>query len=317
MGNVHMAQYAKMPDVEVVLYDRSEERRQRFADRWNVRTVANEAELLASVDVVDVCLPTDLHKDACLRAIAAGKPVFCEKPLARTLEDAEAIRNASMAANMPVMPGQVVRFFPEFAQAHRAVKRGDVGRPAVTRIRRGGLAPSGSKNWFMDHSRSGGVLLDLAIHDFDWLRWTLGPVATVYSRTVGAQTGTGPDYGLTTLTFASGALAHTESTWMDPAGFRVTLEVAGSDGLLQFDSRENPAYRISAQTSDTTADHLKVAESPLLPTDDPYYQELHAFLTAVRTGQPVPVTVDDGIEALRISLAALESARTGRAISLA
>ncbi|PMZ00384.1 gfo/Idh/MocA family oxidoreductase, partial [Pseudomonas sp. FW306-02-F02-AB] len=81
------------------------------------------------------------------------------------------------------------------------------------------------------------------IHDFDWLRWTLGEVKSLYSRSVQARHGEGPDYCLTTLTFESGAIAHVESTWMDPSGFRTTFEVAGSAGLIQHDSRETSSLR--------------------------------------------------------------------------
>src|SRR5204863_4959008 len=143
--------------------------------------------------------------------------------------------DAAAKANVPLMPGQVVRFFAEYATGNRLVKEGKVGKPAAARTRRGGLAPMGSHGWFQDYQRSGGVLLDLAVHDFDWLRWTLGEVKHLYSRSVGVATDGGPDYALTVLTFESGAVAHVESTWMDPSGFRTAFEVCGSEGMIQFD----------------------------------------------------------------------------------
>src|SRR5688572_21354255 len=110
-------------------------------------------------------------------------------------------------------------------------------------MRRGGGQPKGEGMWFRDYERSGGVLLDLAVHDFDWLRWTLGEISQVYSRSLGITRGSGPDYALTTLSFASGAVAHVESTWMDPSGFRVAVEVAGSEGIIEYDSRLTPSLR--------------------------------------------------------------------------
>jgi predicted dehydrogenase len=159
----------------------------------------------------------------------------------------------------------------------------------------------------MDHSRSGGVLLDLAIHDFDWLRWVLGEVKCLYSRSVGASTGTGPDYALTTLTFDSGAIAHVESTWMDPSGFRTTFEVAGSGGLIQHDSRSVATVRV------VTSDGAQLAQ-PTVTGEDPYYLQLEAFMQAVKEGKPVPVTAQDGAMALSIALAACESAKTGEVV---
>ena len=214
------------------------------------------------------------------------------------------------------MPGQVVRYFPEFRKGHALVRDGKVGKPAAAHTRRGGLAPrGGAGDWFMDHARSGGVLLDLAIHDFDWLRWTLGEVTSVYSRSVGAQTGSGADYALTTLAFDDGAVAQVEATWMDPSGFRTTFEVCGSEGMIEYDSRNTPTLRTHiGPPKEGQPARRGGNEAPLLPSDDPYYHQLKGFLDAVRTGTPPPVTGFDGLMAVSIGLAAIESAKTGHAI---
>jgi predicted dehydrogenase len=318
MGNVHAKQYRKMSDVELTFHDRDRDRTKAFTDKWDAVSVNSIEELIASVDVIDICLPTDLHLDTGLKAIAAGRAVFVEKPIARSLAEARALRDAADKAGVPLMPGQVVRYFSEFTNGHQLVKKGAIGTPAAARTRRGGKAPGGSQGWFMDHARSGGVLVDLAIHDFDWLRWTLGEVKFLYSRSVAAERGTGPDYALTTLTFENGAVAHVESTWMDPGGFRTSFEVAGSDGLIQFDSRLNAALRTVRLDPDTTGDYLPgtstAAETPQSDLDDPYYLELNAFLEAVRNGTPVPVTAEDGVRALSIALAAVESTQTRQVV---
>lgn len=159
--------------------------------------------------------------------------------------------------------------------------------------------------WFHDHHVSGGVLVDLAVHDFDWLRWTLGEVDHLYAKSVGAATMQGPDYALTTLTFESGAVAHVESTWMDPSGSRTTFEVCGSGGMIEFDSRT--AASLKAHTGGTTR-----FEGPLAPTDDPYYGELRDFVDCIVNDSAPPVTAYDGFMALSIALAAVESAKTGK-----
>lgn len=307
MGNVHARQYSGMEDVELAVFDRDSDRSQKASSRWNAKSHASLEDLMRAVDVVDICLPTDLHHQTGLAAIAAGRAVFMEKPMALTVEAAEEVVTAAAKANVPLMPGQVVRFFPEFAAGNRMVKNGKIGLPAAARTRRGGGAPQGTDQWFMDHSRSGGVLLDLAIHDFDWLRWTLGEVKQIYSRSVAIEKGSGPDYALSTLTFENGAVAHVESTWMDPCGYlRTAYEVAGSEGLIQFDSRDCPAIRSTAGKP----------EFPLARTDDPYYLELRGFLDSVTQGVPPPVTGEDGLAALRISCAAIQSAKTGKLVRM-
>ena len=310
MGNVHARQYRKMDGIQLGYFERNHVRADSFREQWDAHVCESFEQLLEWADVIDICLPTDAHPEYALKAIAAGKPLFIEKPIARTIGEASAILEAAETANVPIMIGHVVRYFPEFALARQMVLSGSVGKPAAIRTRRGGAAPKGSLGWFMDHERSGGVLLDLAIHDFDWLQWTFGKVKFLYSRSLGAQTGQGPDYALTTLTFESGAVAHVEATWMDPGGFRTTFDIAGSEGLLEFDSRKTPALKT------VKAESLSL-EPSIAPNEDPYFLELSAFLSAARGEAPVPITGQDGLAALKLSLAAIESARTGGVIVMA
>ncbi|MDX2066467.1 MAG: Gfo/Idh/MocA family oxidoreductase [Fimbriimonadaceae bacterium] len=316
MGRVHAAQYVQMPDVDLHFFDRRPERAAEFAARFGAVQAESAEALIDAVEVVDVCLPTDKHRDFGMMAIDAGRHVVMEKPIARDLAAAEALVSGARAKDVKFMPAQVVRFFPEYRLAHDAVQSGQIGRPAAVRMRRGGPAPKGSSNWFMDHARSGGVLLDLAIHDFDWIAWTFGPVHGVESRSVAVEVGSGPDYALTTLTTESGVVAHVESTWMDPSGFRTHFEVAGSEGLLQYDMRETATVRVHQAVTEA-GDMLKVQNSPRLPHEDPYFLELRGFLDAVRDGTEPPVTGEEGIAALKIALAAIESAKRREYVTVA
>lgn len=310
MGSVHARQYARMPDVDLFVHDRKPDRAEAFSKTFRAQSMDSVEALLRQVDIVDVCLPTDLHAEFGHRAIAEGRAVIMEKPMARDLDECVALIEAAERANVPFGVAQVVRYFPEFAAGHRVVQRGDIGRPAAARTRRGGRPPlRGSENWFMDHRRSGGVLLDLAIHDFDWLRWTFGEVAQLYARSVQAKRDEGgPDYALTTLTFDSGLVAHVEATWMDPSGFRTSYEVCGSEGMIEYDSRNAPTLRLHQ-------DKVSVTENVIDPGDDPYYLQLRAFVDAVQAGEPVPVDGKEGAMAVAIARAAMESAREDRTVT--
>lgn len=305
MGNVHMRHYRNIKGVEILLWDQDAEKRDSFQRRWQASAAESFEDLLARCDAVDVCIPTDLHVQIGLKVIAAGKALLIEKPLAQNFEEAMKLYEASEQVGVPFMVGHVARFFPEIKRAHDLVADGLIGNPGVARSRRGGLAPTGSDSWFMDHSRSGGVLLDVAIHEFDWLRWTLGEVKFLNARSVGATVGKGPDYGLTVLTFESGAIAHVESTWMDPSGFRTSYEICGSKGMIEFDSRQVPSLRshLAGKTFN---------EAPLASVDDPYFKELSAFVNSVQTGSKPPITGLDGAMAVGISHTAIQSAREGR-----
>jgi len=311
MGTVHTTHYLRIPGVEVVVWDADPARLSAFCQKHGVLAASSHADLMSKADLVDVCLPTDLHLSTALEAIAAGRHVFVEKPICPTVADCRTLMSAADKAGVKLVPGHVVRYFKEFRTAHDLVVNGKVGKPAAARVRRGGKTPLGSDGWFRDIHRSGGVLLDLAVHDFDWLNWTLGPVTSVYSRSVGvAGTSNVPgDYALTTLKFGSGAVAHTETTWMDPSGFRTSLEVCGSDGMIEFDSRNNQAVK-------TLTDGAVVYDNALHSTDDPFYQQLSTALAYCFDGGEPGVTALEGAQAVAIAEAALTSARTQKWVNI-
>lgn len=311
MGGVHANKYALMPDVEVSVFDVDTAKLEAFCTARKLKQSASLDDLLSGSDAVDVCLPTAFHREAAVRSLEAGKPTLVEKPLARTVEDCQAMIEAAKRGGAMLIPAHVVRYFPELRAAHELIMGGRIGTPASIRLRRGGGAPK--MDWFQDLEISGGILLDLAVHELDWLLWTLGPATSVSSRsvrlgkTVGGAEFNG-DYALTTISFESGAVAHVESTWMDPSGFRVTLEASGSDGMIEFDTRENPSLR--AHTASTAT------ENNYAPSDDPYFKQLRAFVDAAAGRSKPAVTAEEGMAAVRLACAAIESSKTGSLVNL-
>lgn len=312
IGRVHARCWDRLPGAEIVgVLDPREDAARAlglpFTD-WD--TLLRQTQ----PDIVDVCTPTPLHREYVEKAAAAGKAVFVEKPLARTLADCDAMIDAVEHAGVPAMTGHVLRFFPEYAAAKRLVDAGAVGTPAAIRTARMGGFPSWSDapNWYADPAQSGGVALDLILHDFDWLRWTFGPVSRVYARGLyGQKEYEGRlDYALVTLRFVSGAAGHVTGSWAHPSGFRTTLEIAGDRGLVEHDSARSAPLTVSLRGGGSAA------ESPLAPQEDPYYLEIAAFVAALDTNSPPPVTLHDGREAVRIGLAALESIETGKPVIL-
>ncbi|MCU4751223.1 Gfo/Idh/MocA family oxidoreductase [Halobacteria archaeon AArc-curdl1] len=260
----------------------------------------------ATVDVIDVCSPTPTHRPVVETAAAAGIDVFCEKPVAGSLEDAQAIADAAADADIAVMVGHVLRFFPQYAQARDVVEDGGIGNLGVARARRLSAFPDwGHGNWYADRDQSGGVLLDLAIHDLDFLRWVGGDVERVFARRTRWDEG---EHGHVTLRFADGAVGYVEASWGLPAGQELThsFELAGDDGLLEFDG-EQPAMTTSTEQGTTHSSPLSAGG---------YQRQLEAFLESIQAGREPPVTVEDGIETLRLSVAANRSAAEGRPVAL-
>jgi predicted dehydrogenase len=305
MGQVHASKYVQMPDVRLVAFDQDAERLDGFAKRYGAEKATGLDELLDRAEAADVCLPTPLHVPVGLKCLDAGLSVLMEKPMASSLAECRILVERARNGPGRLMPAQVVRFFPEFEKSHDIVTHGEIGRVASVRTRRGGAAPKSP--WYLDLSQSGGVLLDLAVHDFDWLLWTLGPARGVVAGSAGAagliRSGLG-DHSLTVIEFESGAVAHVESTWLDPSGFRVAMDIAGSRGVLQYDSRDNPPLRCHRR-------HGSRTENNYMPADDPYFRQASAFLEAVRTGQEFPVTAEEGAAAVAVAEAAMKSAGSG------
>ncbi|MBS1715733.1 MAG: Gfo/Idh/MocA family oxidoreductase [Armatimonadetes bacterium] len=309
MGGVHANKYAQMHGVEVAVFDTDSEKLAAFVASRGLRAADSFEALLRDSDAMDVCLPTPVHADVAVACLSASKPTLVEKPFARTVAECERMITAARDSGALLVPAHVARFFPEHRTAHEAIARGDIGVPASVRMRRGGGPPKA--DWFLDADASGGILLDLAVHEFDWLLWTLGPAETVTSRSVRlGKTVEGAefrgDYALSTVTFKNGCVAHVESTWMDPSGFRVTIEACGPKGVVEFDSRDNPSLRTHTGTT--------VNENNYAPEDDPYFRQLTAFLEAA-SGQAAPsVKAEEGTEAVRLATAAIQSAKTGEPV---
>jgi predicted dehydrogenase len=321
MAGVHAGCYSRLPNTTVVgVMDVRKEAADALASSHGAPGFTDFAEMMETVkpDIVDVCVPTPWHVDYVVQAAAYPlRGVSVEKPMGRTVADCRRMTEACEAAKVPLFVAHVLRFFPEFVAAKAQVDAGAVGNVAAVRTRRGGPFPRAWENWYGKLDWSGGLTLDLAIHDFDWLRWTFGEVDRVFAKGLmggqpaGAEVGI--DYTLATLRFVSGVVAHVEATWADPGGFKVGIEIAGDEGLLEYNFNQpsgSPFVASVAQTA--TGGGVAVPESPVAVS--PYQLELAHFVDSLERGAPASVSPRDGLEAVRISLAVIESMRTGKPI---
>ncbi|SMB79377.1 Gfo/Idh/MocA family protein [Deinococcus hopiensis] len=298
--------------VELAVHSRNWEEATRLASLWDARVSPDLDSLLAEVDVVDVCLPTFLHRETAERAARAGCHVVCEKPLALAVEDAEAMFAACDAAGVRLFVAMVLRFFPQYRAARELVRAGQIGEPRVLRLKRVGSPPHGGTSWFGDEARSGGVILDLMLHDIDYALWTLGEAERVYARstTAGAH-----QYAQAVLTHRSGASCLIEAGWAYPDGlFRTGIDLAGTSGLIEWSSDAAPP--VQTFHPQKRGEQQAVALPAVSPGTDPFVLELGAVLAALKEDRPFEVTPGEALGALRTAFAIRESARTGRAVTL-
>lgn len=317
MGVTHAAGWTATPATIAGFVGGAPESARPLAEQYAAKVYPTFEAMLADVDVVDICTPTHLHHSQVLQAAAAGKHIICEKPLARTVPQAQEMIAACDAAGVKLLVAHVVRFFPEYAQARAAVAAGDIGQPAVIRLTRGTFRPKKLvDNWFTDVGKSGGMMLDLMIHDFDYARWVAGEVETVFAKNITSAHPDAPvDYGLAILTHRDGAISHVEGSWAYPPPlFRTRLEIAGADGWLEYDSDKTTAIGLHLHQQQTDAPDVPLPGSPL--SESPYTTQLKSFYHALADDAPTPVTAADGLTALQIALAAIQSAQTGRPVTL-
>lgn len=317
MGSVHARAWAETPAKLMGVVSKSAETAVSLTQQYGGKHYPDLASLLLDVDVVDICVPTHRHHAIALSAAAAGKHVVCEKPLARTLAQADEIIAACTAAGVKLLVGHVVRYFPEYAQAKAQVAAGKIGSPAVIRLTRGSSQPKwATDNWLLDFDKSGGLMLDLMIHDFDYARWVAGDVVRVFAKKMNGRLETEAahevgNHALAILTHRHGAISHIEGSWAYPAPmFRTRLEIAGENGLIQVDSDETTSIR--SYLHETVISGGALPSSPL--AEDPFTTQIKAFYAHLAADTPVAVTAVDAYKALQIALAAVESAQTGEAV---
>lgn len=318
MGTTHAEGWAQTPAEIAGITAETEAEVHPLADRYGARYFSDLDTLLAEVDVVDICTPTHLHHEMTLRAAEAGKHVVCEKPLALTVAQAQEMVAACRRAGVQLLVAHVVRFFPQYALAKQAVDDGQIGRPGVLRLTRGSYRPKKPVgNWFLDEAKSGGILVDLMVHDFDYARWIAGEVESVFARKVSTGHAGAPiDYGMAILQHRKGALSHIAGAWAyPPPTFRTHLEIAGDSGLIEMDSEATaPILSLIQTPSGENAPDVGLPSSPV--AESPYTSQIKEFYRVLSKEEKGRVTAEDGLAAVQIAAAAVESARTGKAVFL-
>jgi predicted dehydrogenase len=322
IARVHAQQWVKLPVTLAGCYDRHPDRSAAFCAEFGGRAYASLADMLADIDLITICTHTDSHRTAVMTAAEAGVAIVCEKPLARHLHDALEIAEICDARRVPLFVAQVVRFFPAYVQAKATVAAGTIGTPGTIRTQRAGSFPGAggafAAPFYADFARSGGVVLDLAVHDIDYQRWVCGEVERVFVRGLSFRRPPQADHAYITLRFANGAIGHIDANWALPPGlFRTGLEIAGTDGLIEWNSFQPPPLTL-ARHDPTAPQHRHIeTRSPLAATDDPYYAQLAHVLDCLEHKRPFRVSPHDGVMNVKVALAALESMRSGQAIEIA
>jgi myo-inositol 2-dehydrogenase / D-chiro-inositol 1-dehydrogenase len=300
---------AKDHDVDLTVYDIAPERNAAARERGFATVVDSLEELLGRSDMVDICTPSDTHADLVQQVAAAGKDILCEKPLGMTPDEAIATARSCATAGVKLYVGHVVRFFGAYRTAHDDLVAGRLGIPSVQRFRRAGGLPR-HNDWMVVEERSGGVVMDLMIHDIDQARWFAGDVVRAFGMsTRKGEAGDVDTQAFAVLTHASGAITHLTASWAMQSGFETSFEIAGTEGMAVYESDDRAAVRADRPELLDRAGLL-----PVMVGDSPFVEEIAELADAIEFGTPARVNVADAVAAVSIADAIRTSIRTGKAV---
>lgn len=249
----------------------------------------------AGLDAISLTLPTYLHAEFSERALSRGVHVLCEKPMALTVSDCERMIAAAHKSGKILQIGHCLRFWPEYVKAKELVDSGQYGKVVAAMFQRLGSPPGWSlDNWFVDESRSGGVALDLHIHDTDYVQYLLGMPKAVCSHAAAGPQGS-LIHIVTQYIYGDDQVVTAEGGWgMTPGfGFEMSFNLILEKATIVYDLTRQPALRVCPAAGDVF--------TPEVAAQDGYVRQVEHFAKAVQ-GQAVPpiITLEQSRDSVKI-----------------
>ncbi len=272
-----------------------------------VRVYTDFAQLLKDPDVelVDICTPTALHPPQAIAALQAGKHVVCEKPLATTVTAARKVLRVAAKSDKFLMPAMCMRFWPGWAWLKSAVSEKKYGRVLAAGFRRVSEKPA----WSQNGAHAGGALLDLHIHDTDFVNFLFGRPSAVFAAGV-TDAGGAVDHVVTEYIYPDGPQVHAEGSWLLAQGFNMGFAIHCERATIDFDLARGPGALVISVRG-------KKPKTVKLQATDGYAEEIRYFIDCVtHNRRPVTVSPEDCLTSLEICLAEEKSVRNGRIVNL-
>jgi inositol 2-dehydrogenase len=270
-----------------------------------------------AVDAVVIVTPTHLHREQVIAIAARKKPTFCEKPPALSLAEVMAMKVAIEKSGMFFQMGFMRRFDAGYAAAHKQIQAGRIGTPLVFKATsRDPFRPSLE---YANPKSSGGMLIDMGIHDFDLARWFMGDVKTVAA--IGAtiaypelETVGDIDNAIASLGFVNGKLGVIDLTRSGIYGYDISTEILGLEGTIRIGYLRETPITILTKANGVSHDTVPYFMERFR---DAYPTQLQNFAQNVLQGKAPPITIDDGLEALRTAVAATRARESGQTVIVA
>lgn len=315
MGQTHAAAYKEIEGAEIVaVVDKVAEKGKKLAEECGAAYYDDFDRCLAEVDsdCVDICLPTFLHLDTTQKAAQAKKHILCEKPIALSLEQADKMIEAINGNKVKGMVGHVLRFWPEYVKVKELVESGKLGQPLYGFCQRLAVTPDWyENNWGLSEQNSGGVPLDLSIHDLDYLIWLFGDPEIVKAQGVFDPNKGGIVNVATNIEFKNGKAGFAEGGWAYGGEFPFTmvLRVLCEQGTVDWIFRAGKNIEQRDQKSMVNVyENSGKTYSLDVEEKDPYFLECKYFVERINNDLPIDnATFEDGRKAIKLALAAKKS----------
>lgn len=313
IGKRHLKIWTEMTDVEIVgVVVRQEEKAQKIEQTYQVKTYRTIAELLQTeeIDAVDICTPPYTHLEIVQEVAKAKKHIMISKPLAVTQKEAEEIIQICKQYEVQLLVGHTLRFFPEYENAKAKIENGAIGRPGVVRMSRGVPYPSRDHEWYTDKRLSGGLFVDLGVHEFEWITATFGQAERVMARHIKRvdQAKNPIEYGLVMIRLVDGTVVHVELSWAETK-YRASFELTGNKGMISYDHDEANPVALDLHHGEEEVDLPKS-----MLRDDPYVRQLTHFVDCLNGKTSSIISPYHAVAAIQIAEAACKSAEEGRPI---
>ncbi len=319
MGRNHARVYWELPDVELVgVADADPALAESVARKFGTRGYSDYHKLLdeAQPQAITLAVPTSLHRDIALEIIRRNIHLLIEKPIAFSIEEGQEIIETAHSAGIKLMVGHIERFNPAVMALQQRIAAGDLGRVIQLDARRQGPFPSRVSDV--------GVVIDLAVHDIDIMRYVTGQeVQRLYSETQNHILGEKEDLLSAVLRFTGGAIGTLNINWLTPTKIR-EIRVLGEHGLfiVNYLTQDLIFFKNSAISGEWETMHILrgVTEGEMIkyvfPKKEPLRSEQEAFLSAVRGESEIPVKAEDGLTALKLAQMMLRSGMNNQAHSV-
>lgn len=303
MGRMHSLVYDLLPNAEVVaVADIELDRAQRFGVDLGVPAFSSltDAISLMEADVVDICLPTYLHRDSTIEALRAGFHVLCEKPMALNPSDCDDMMRVSEETGQRLMVAHCIRYWPEYAELKRLVNTGELGALKSLSLLRYGEFPHWSwQNWLGNPELSGGAAVDMHIHDTDFALYLLGEPLEMRSSVVLDEHG--PSHIFTTMRYPNEVIVHSEGGWNMPKGtqFKMAFRAVFENGAAIMDGGPLTILRNDRIPEEFAVESMPTKGGGNINDLGGYYHQIKDFVNCIESGRPFEVTTP---ESARLSL---------------